>query len=122
MKLDKLRFATLIGYLSIIANQTFAVGEISEIDEIIDIAVPEVPAGRADAYQLDKLMALMAQGTQKIEAIKQYRMLTGFGLKESKDAVERYWKSAEQLKAEGATLGDILGKTRPPVNFDKFEG
>lgn len=37
------------------------------------------------------LMKHMAEGTNKIEAIKEYRAITGLGLKESKDAVERYW-------------------------------
>lgn len=89
MKLDKIRFATLIGYLSRISGQTFAVDEIVEIDGIIDMPIPEAPMMNAETLHV--LMALMQEGTRKIEAIKQHRMMTGYGLKESKDAVEKYW-------------------------------
>ncbi|MEU7632264.1 50S ribosomal protein L7/L12 [Nocardia sp. NPDC049220] len=43
-----------------------------------------VPSGNG----LDEVDALLAQG-KKIQAIKRYRELTGCGLKEAKDAVER---------------------------------
>ncbi|MEU6831299.1 50S ribosomal protein L7/L12 [Nocardia beijingensis] len=47
-------------------------------------AVPPVPHGDGMA----EIDALLAQG-KKIHAIKRYRELTGCGLKEAKDAVER---------------------------------
>ncbi|MGW4091262.1 ribosomal protein L7/L12 [Nocardia sp. NPDC004750] len=47
-------------------------------------AVPAVPRGDGMA----EIDALLAQG-KKIHAIKRYRELTGCGLKEAKDAVER---------------------------------
>jgi hypothetical protein len=52
---------------------------------------------------------------EKIPAIKAYRLLTGAGLKESKDAVEKYWVSKGHYvppcpPSEPATLGDILGQ------------
>lgn len=40
---------------------------------------------------VDNLMKLMVNKELKIEAIKAYRTLTNAGLKEAKDAVERYW-------------------------------
>jgi ribosomal protein L7/L12 len=43
--------------------------------------------------ELNNLMAMMQGGMHKIEAIKSYRTLTGAGLKEAKDAVERHWIS-----------------------------
>lgn len=110
MKLDKVRFATLIGYLSRATGQTFAVSEIVEIDDIIDIAIPEVSQGRADVEQLDRLMFLMAQGTQKIEAIKVHRAMTGYGLKESKDAVEKHWHSSTEAQLL-ARVRQALGTT-----------
>ncbi|WP_040775691.1 ribosomal protein bL12 [Nocardia pneumoniae] len=45
---------------------------------------PHVPSGDGMA----EIDALLAQG-KKIHAIKRYRELTGSGLKEAKDAVER---------------------------------
>ncbi|WP_280263102.1 ribosomal protein bL12 [Nocardia abscessus] len=47
-------------------------------------AVPPVPRGDG----LAEIDALLVQG-KKIHAIKRYRELTGCGLKEAKDAVER---------------------------------
>ncbi|MFI5535221.1 ribosomal protein L7/L12 [Nocardia sp. NPDC051900] len=47
-------------------------------------AVPAVPRGDGMA----EIDALLAQG-KKIHAIKRYRELTGCGLKEAKEAVER---------------------------------
>jgi len=59
-------------------------------------------------------MALMAEGTRKIEAIKCHRKITGYGLKESKDTVEKYWVSKGHYSPtdEPATLGDILGHAK----------
>ena len=52
-------------------------------------------------------------GGERISAIKAYRVLTGAGLKESKEAVEQYWTHKGHpvvLNAapDIATLGDIL--------------
>ena len=43
---------------------------------------------RASAPELAEVMALLEQG-KKIQAIKVYRKLTGAGLREAKEAVER---------------------------------
>lgn len=91
MKLDKMTFARLVAHC---VSNGMSAGEyeVTTLDDIIDINVPEPVPGRANVEDVDKLMMLMLQGTQKIEAIKLYRMMTGMGLKESKDAVERYWR------------------------------
>ncbi len=119
MKLDKMAFAKLVAFCA--ANGLSAGDyEIERLDELTEFVVPEAPT--LTATNLHTLMALMQEGTRKIEAIKQHRMMTGMGLKESKDIVEKYWV-AQKPKEEGATLGDILKTAeRPPVNFDKFEG
>lgn len=89
MKLDKIRFATLIGYLSRISGQTFAVDEIVEIDGIIDVPVPEPVVSPS---RIDELLTCMITANEAgfIPAIKAYRSLTGSGLKESKEAIEKY--------------------------------
>jgi len=120
MKLDKLKFARLVLAL---ARDGWC-GSVTELDDMLDIDVPEPTQMVYPATSdINRLMALMVEGTQKIEAIKLHRKLTGWGLKESKDEVEKYWV-AKKPKEEGSTLGDILGHAtnRPPVNFDKFEG
>lgn len=94
MKLDKIKFATLCVLL-----QGWFDGEkrllsrydIEELDGLIDVEVP-VPAP-IHPSDIENLMQLMKEGTRKIEAIRLHRQMTGFGLKESKDAVERYWVS-----------------------------
>ena len=55
-------------------------------------------------------MRLMVAGNQKIEAIKTHRAITGFGLKESKDAVEKYWQPITVKNTLNDML-DIVDKT-----------
>ena len=90
MKLDKMRFARLVGHC-VAAGMTATDYIIDTMDELIDVEVPFQPQATIKASDVDNLLALMQQGEKKIEAIKAYRMLTSEGLKESKDAVERYW-------------------------------
>jgi hypothetical protein len=93
MKLDRLKLAKVVAHC---CNNGFSTGdwEIERLDELIEFEVP-VPQvmPNVNPSDIDLLMAFMASGTQKIEAIKAYRTLTGAGLKEAKDAVERYWVS-----------------------------
>lgn len=90
MKLDKIKFANLISYLS--SFNRLDVDQIERIDDLIDVEVPmPIEHHYPKNDDVDRLMALMAEGTSKTEAIKIHRILTGLGLKESKDAVEKYW-------------------------------
>src|SRR5688572_3011581 len=90
MKLDKIRFAELVNYLGRRGVQ-FDTAELVEIDNLIDVSIPEATVAYPSTDDINELMRLMAQGTQKIEAIKLHRKLTGWGLKDSKDEVEKYW-------------------------------
>ena len=92
MKLDKIKFASLMGFISCRYGLTITQDDMREIDELIDVEVEQQVVYPAN-HNIEMLMSLMAAGTQKIEAIKTHRAITGYGLKESKDAVERYWKS-----------------------------
>lgn len=105
MKLDKVRFATLIGYISRAAGVTFSVSEIVEIDDIINMPIPEPAEKVINIADLHTLMALMQEGSQTIAAIKAYRALTGVGLKESKDVVEKYWPDYSILSRVADALG-----------------
>jgi ribosomal protein L7/L12 len=93
MKLDKIRFASLVGFLSCRYALTFTQDDIREVDELIEFEVEQPKAGVVPCGLVDELLRRMAEGTHKIEAIKAYRVLTGASLKESKDAVEKYWVS-----------------------------
>ena len=92
MKLDRIAFGRLVGHC-VSNGMTAGEWEIEQLDRLTDINVPEPKPGMANVEDVDRLLMLMLQGTQKIEAIKLYRMMTGQGLKEAKDAVERYWRS-----------------------------
>ena len=119
MKLDRLKFAKLIAHC---CSNGLGTGdwEIERIDELCEYEAPAQPVGTAKCSDVDSLMMLMAEGTSKIEAIMNYRVLTGAGLKESKEAIERYRSipnfpkkdavPAEEVKVDpkAATLGDIL--------------
>jgi ribosomal protein L7/L12 len=52
------------------------------------VVVPPVPPAQLSGDIPAEVQALLARG-QKIEAIKRVRELTGWGLKEAKDYVER---------------------------------
>jgi hypothetical protein len=96
MKLDRLKLAKVIAHC---CSNGFSVGdwEIERLDELIEFEVEQPKAGVVPCGLVDELLLYMGGGTQKIEAIKAYRVLTGAGLKEAKDAVERYWVSKPTL-------------------------
>ena len=100
MKLDKIMFARLIALIT--SEYKYMHDDfVKAVDDLIDIEVPEPQIVRPSNENVERLMALMVEGTKKIDAIREHRTITGMGLKESKDAVERYWNikmSAETLK------------------------
>lgn len=101
MKLDKIKFAMLVALMAD-KGAAFSMEELADIDALIDIETPPAPA--MNATDLHVLMALMQAGTNKIDAIKQHRQMTGYGLKDSKDIVEKYWPNTKQK------LLDLLDK------------
>ena len=108
MKLDKMTFARLVAHC-VSNGMTGGNYEVERIDELCDFDVPEPKPGMANSRDVDNLLMLMAEGTRKIETIKAYRMLTGVGLKEAKEAIERYWVYKND-EVKPASLSDILGK------------
>lgn len=94
MKLDKMKFARLIGFLSRNGFDAYE-DNIKCVDDMIDIDVPVTEIAYPKNENVERLMMFMAGGTHKIDAIREYRALTGMGLKDSKDAVERYWVSKD---------------------------
>lgn len=106
MKLDKIKFAQLCMFI----GRQLDVAELTELDHIVDINVEpvEVP-GKADPELVNDLLRQIASPDGFIHAIKAYRSLTGVGLKEAKDAIDRYRTIPNfPKKDEPATLGDIL--------------
>lgn len=137
MKLNKIKFASLVGSIERQHAINMSEDEITRLDDLIDIEV-EAPVAYPSTADINRLMELMAVGQLKIEAIELHRKLTGWGLKESKDQVEKHWpklsnhyvppveqgRTADEIlaaKAEGAKLSDILGKVvGKPEPFGKF--
>ena len=118
MKLDRLKFAKLIGFItSQVGSMTDWV--ISDLDDMIDVDLPAQKVVGANASDVDELLRQLNAPDGFIPAIKAYRVLTGAGLKESKEAIERYRivpkfpkkdEPASEFKVDpkAATLGYIL--------------
>ena len=83
------KFASLISFLSSVTGREFSTSEIDVIyEQVFNFKNEEVKSNFVD---LSSLFSAMSEG-RKIEAIKEYRTLTGAFLKESKDAVESVMK------------------------------
>lgn len=114
MKLDKIKFAKLIHFIGNRLNTHLNDVFIESLDELIDVDVEpvktyQVDAHLVDAHLVDDLLRQIANPDGFIPAIKAYRSLTGAGLKEAKEAVERYRVIPKYRDSEpAANLGDIL--------------
>jgi hypothetical protein len=96
MKLDKIRFAKVVSWISRMTNGLeFGYEDLRELDDILEFEAPTTQ--HAYCVDIDQLMALMVNGISKIEAIKQYRKITGSSLKDSKDAVEKHWSPIKHI-------------------------
>lgn len=94
--LNMFSFARLVSYITKISNVLPSQVEITDIHAMVTNCLPEQsPTSRCDDSELHNLLSAMQVG-KKIEAIKAHRSLTGYGLKESKDAVEKYWFTRQQ--------------------------
>lgn len=94
MKLDRIKFAQLIGYISPKFKFELSETDIYTLDDLTEINTMPVPTDKVDAERIDTLLKALHKGN-RIEAIKEYRSLTGQGLKESKDAIEAYPMTAK---------------------------
>lgn len=85
---DFFLFLTLIlGLISIERRIARADQRVRQVERKLDLMLDQFGLREEDT-RMDKVAALVRDG-KKIEAIKLYRDITGEGLKESKDAVER---------------------------------
>jgi ribosomal protein L7/L12 len=83
---SRIKFAKLISLITSFSDAHLSEEQIERVDYIVS----EDSDFKADPRSVDELLQCMKLG-KKIDAIKQYRALTGQGLKESKDAVEAFW-------------------------------
>lgn len=79
--------ASLISFVTALAGRRLCINEIHDLSDLVK-AYHEPSQVSADsiANLLDAIKA-----DRKIEAIKEHRMMTGYGLKESKDEIEKHW-------------------------------
>lgn len=89
----KIKFAYLISQISHWGMRCLDMNELRQLEAIVTPNTATQLAERpiVSEESVENLMRLMAGKQLKIEAIKAYRTLTNAGLKEAKDAVERYW-------------------------------
>lgn len=85
------KFAAFISFLTSVSGNTFDAYQVETVASYVE-QLNEAPKGNyVDCSVVDQLLNAMGREGQKIEAIKQYRTLTGADLRTSKDAVEKYW-------------------------------
>ena len=107
--MNMLKFAALVSWLTVRSkNDIFEEFEAETLQRHIEGLMPEV--GTASCADVDALLSSMQQinSGKKIEAIKAYRVLTKVGLKESKDAVERYAAPDDQRNGKPEYRCDLL--------------
>jgi Ribosomal protein L7/L12 C-terminal domain len=84
----KLQLANVVSWAAGTFGRSLMPGEITRLDQILTDNAPDQPNLPLISHrQMLAMFEYMATG-RKIEAIKEYRTLTGVGLKEAKDAVE----------------------------------
>jgi hypothetical protein len=86
--MDKFQFARLVSWITVLMGDRSSM-TFDQINCLNDLVQPISPVPAPHSYvNLNLLFDAMIAG-KKIEAIREHRMLTGMGLKESKDEVER---------------------------------
>lgn len=90
-KLSSLQLAQLASWISARTSKTLDLGDCHDLATLTTIVTQneEQKNNYVESNVVDCLLSSVKNG-QKIEAIRMYRMLTGKGLKESKDIIEQY--------------------------------
>ena len=108
-KLDTISFARLVSYVQGLTRFEFGTIHLETMLDLTDKPEPQqalgnfintenVKTGREIHESIQKMARSLAAG-RKIEAIKEYRSLTGTYLKEAKDAIELFpTKTAEYVQ------------------------
>lgn len=101
--MNVVKFAELISYLTVVAGHRFDAATISGIEQRVEtFNEPEAQSEQLSQPKIDlvPMFDFMLQN-QKINAIKEHRRLTGFGLKESKDEIERIMNKFPSMSTNG---------------------
>lgn len=77
----------LVSFVTALAGRRLDINEIHDLSDLVKAYnEPSLVSADGIANLLDAIKA-----DRKIEAIKEHRMMTGYGLKESKDEIEKHW-------------------------------
>ncbi len=85
------KFGAFISYLTGLSGNSMDSYQVETVAGYVGQLIDELPANKVSCDSVDELLSNMGREGKKIEAIKAYRILTGTGLKEAKDAIEKYW-------------------------------
>lgn len=89
--MNNIAFGRLINVLTIWGMRELELHEMINLEQLVEpVQVPLVEKTTVSEQAVCALLDGMNK-KEKIDAIKAYRVLTNVGLKEAKDAVERYW-------------------------------
>lgn len=87
---ETISFAKLISWLTAKTGYPFNSNDITSVADMILQMQPTPTVATVAPHQINPLLKAM-QSNRKIDAIKEYRSLTGASLKDAKDNVERFW-------------------------------
>ncbi len=92
--MDKIKFTMLVQWCITCLRQKdyFEGNELAKLDQMLVNMAQPAPPTKASETDVNELLRCMVTATEDgfIPAIKAYRVLTGAGLKESKDAIKKY--------------------------------
>ena len=88
--MDKINFGRLVNILTQWGMRELDHNEMTSLSRLVS-PVAENGNSYVSEANVNLLMHLMQEKVYKIDAIKAYRTLTNAGLREAKDAVEKYW-------------------------------
>lgn len=99
--MNHIKFANLVGFIVTKLSYRPNEYEIRDLSDLVgDIIATEIEDKRLNinVEHVNALLSAIAE-CKKIEAIKQYRSLTGLTLLEAKNAVEKYWVPRSEVAA-----------------------
>lgn len=106
--INDIAFGVLISRITSLVENPLYASTVSDIKDMVKDCVEVPPSGAVSISVLNTLMKSLYNptGGARIEAVKAYRILTGFGLKEAKEAIDAIWPPGTFITKE-VSIGDI---------------
>lgn len=125
VKIDTINFGVLMARIATITGNELYHGTVCDLHTMVRDCVvddpPQILPGVPDIKEINMLVEGICKG-EKITAIKAYRVITGYGLKEAKDAVELHWvnKPEPVISFTRKHLYEKLNNKSLPMETDKI--